>query len=90
MPLERKVPLLHWKGLHLWAAGQFAQAAAKFESDIHLGAQGRRANGKSILEIVALGAGPGLELTISADGPDAEVALEALETLVRNNFSQEP
>jgi len=89
MPLEQTVPLLHWKGLHLWAAGQFAEAAKRFECDVRLDAAGRSANGKSILEIVALGAGPGVELAIAADGPDAEAAVDALVTLVRNNFDQE-
>jgi len=89
MALDRKVPLLHRTGLHLRAAGRFAETASRYQSDIRLRAMGREANGKSVLEILTLGAGPGAELTIQADGPDAEQALDALESLVRDNFGEE-
>lgn len=89
MPMERKVPLLHRTGLHLRAAGRFAEAASAFQSDITLAVTGRVVNGKSVLDILTLGAGPGVELVIQADGEDAEKALDALETLVRNNFDEE-
>ena len=90
MPLERKVTLLHRTGLHLRAAGRFAETASKYRSDIRLDALGRSVDAKSVLDILTLGATPGVELAILADGPDAEQALDALETLVQNNFDEEP
>ncbi len=89
MPLDRKVPLLHRTGLHLRAAGRFAETAKEYESDIRLTAMGRGVNAKSVLEILTLGVGPGAELLIQAEGPDAEQALNALETLVRANFGED-
>ena len=89
MACERKVPLLHRTGLHLRAAGRFAETAGQFESDIVLTAGGRSVNGKSLLEILTLGAAPGVELTIGADGEDAEEAAGALESLVRRNFDED-
>jgi len=86
---EREVPLLHRTGLHLRAAGKFAETAGRFQSSVRLGVGGRAVNGKSVLDILTLGAGPGVNLTISAEGPDAEQALNELETLVRNNFDEE-
>jgi len=88
MPLERKVPILYWKGLHAWAAHQFATAAKAYASDIQLAALGRTVNGKSIIDILTLGAGAGVELTILAEGPDAEVAVDTLATLVQDNFGE--
>ncbi len=90
MALQRVVPLLHRTGLHLRAAGRFAETAGQFASDVRLSAAGRGANGKSVLDILTHGAGPGIDLLIEADGHDAEAALDCLETLVRNNFDEEP
>jgi phosphotransferase system HPr (HPr) family protein len=45
-------------------------------------ANGKRANARSILEVLALGAVGGTELTLSADGPGAAEAVEALAQLV--------
>ena len=89
MTLRREVPLKHRTGLHLRAAGRFAETAGQFESDVRLGAGGREVNGKSVIDILTLGAGPGIQLQISAEGPDAEKALDELEALVRDNFGEE-
>ena len=90
MARERRVPLLHRTGLHLRAAGRFAETASKYESDITLTVLGRSVNGKSVLEILTLGAAPGVELIIQAVGADAQHALDDLEVLVRENFGEEP
>jgi len=90
MVLQRAVPLLHRTGLHLRAAGRFAEMAGQFGADIRLNVAGRAVNGKSVLDILTLGAGPGVELLIEAEGSDAESALDCLEALVRNNFDEEP
>ena len=90
MPVERTVPLLHRTGLHLRAAGRLAQTAGRFESEVRVGITGRSANAKSILDILTLAAGPGVNLTISAEGPDAGHAVEAIATLVQRNFDEEP
>lgn len=89
MRLERTVPLLHRTGLHLRAAGRFAETAGKYQSDIRLFIPGRGVNGKSVLEILTLGAGPGSALRIEADGPDAEAAVNELVALVKDNFGED-
>ena len=86
MPNERKVPLLHRTGLHLRAAGRFAEVANSFQSAVSMSALGRTVNGKSVLEILTLGAGPGIELLIQAEGADADKALDALEELVAHRI----
>jgi phosphocarrier protein HPr len=89
MPLEREVPLLHKTGLHLRAAGRFAETANQFEAEVMLATGGRVVNGKSVLDILTLGAGPGVQLMITADGDDAQNALDQLESLVRDNFGED-
>ena len=68
--------------LHARPAGDFVRAAASFSATIEVQANGRRANAKSILEILGLGAGGGTELAISASGDDAVEAVAELANLV--------
>lgn len=68
--------------LHARPAGAFVRAAASFAATIEVQANDRRANAKSILEILGLGADGGTELAISASGDDAAEAVEQLATVV--------
>jgi phosphocarrier protein HPr len=68
--------------LHARPAGTFVRAAAQFDSDVSVAANGKLANAKSILEVLALGAKGGTELTLSASGDDAAAAVDHLAALV--------
>jgi len=71
-------------GLHARPAALFVQQAGGYASQIRLRAGGREADGKSILALLQLGAGAGSELTIVADGDDADAAVSGLVAFVRN------
>ena len=68
--------------LHARPAGEFVREAAQAGADVRVEANGRIANAKSILEVLALGATGGTELVISASGSDAAEAIERLAELV--------
>jgi phosphocarrier protein HPr len=68
--------------LHARPAGTFVRDAARFAAEIVVAANGKRANAKSILEVLALGAEGGTELTLSASGDDAAEAVDHLAALV--------
>jgi phosphotransferase system HPr (HPr) family protein len=68
--------------LHARPAGAFVREAARAAADVRVEANGRSANAKSILDVLALGAVGGTELVISASGADAAEALERLSELV--------
>ena len=68
--------------LHARPAGTFVREAVRFDADVFVAANGKRANAKSILEVLALGATAGTELTLSASGDDAAEAVEQLATVV--------
>lgn len=68
--------------LHARPAGRFVQLAATFPCSLAVAANGRRANAKSILEVLALGATGGTELELSASGDCAAEAVEQLAALV--------
>ncbi len=78
----------HEVGLHARPAASFVQTAKQFKSDVHVTHGEREANGKSILQVLTLGANQGAVITIRAVGDDAAEALAALETLVENNFGE--
>ena len=64
------------------------QTASKFASDISVTCEERTANAKSILTVLTLGAHQGAEITIKAEGEDAQEALDTLVALVEDNFGE--
>ena len=68
--------------LHARPAGTFVREAARFRATVHVAANGRCANAKSILEVLALGATGGTTLSLSASGEDAAAAVERLAAVV--------
>jgi phosphocarrier protein HPr len=68
--------------LHARPAGRFVRLAASFPCIVSVAANGRRANAKSILEVLGLGATGGTELELSASGEGAAEAVEQLAALV--------
>ncbi len=79
----------HEVGLHARPATLFVKKASEFESEILVTHGDRTANAKSILNVLTLGAHQGAEITIDANGPDADEALSALVQLVESNFTVE-
>jgi phosphocarrier protein HPr len=75
-------------GLHARPAALFVQTAKQFNCDVKVTHGEREANAKSILSVLALGVEQGAVITISTEGEDADQALEALETLVEDNFGE--
>ncbi len=84
--MERTVTLASKSGLHARPAALFVQTAKEFQSQITLSKNGKTANGKSILSILALGAEQGEPVVLQADGEDAALALERLASLLEENL----
>lgn len=72
-------------GLHNNQATYFVQKANEFTSSIWLESQNRKMNAKSLLGIMSLGVVTGATVTLSATGPDAEAAVNALEALLQRD-----
>ncbi|EGL14449.1 HPr-like protein crh [Paenibacillus sp. HGF7] len=69
-------------GLHARPAALFVQEANKFSSEIFVEKDEKKVNAKSIMGIMSLAISTGTEIYISAEGSDAEQAVNALVTLV--------
>ena len=68
--------------LHARPAGALAVAAAKFSSAVSLTVGDSRADAKSVLGVMGLGATSGQDVTVAADGPDAEEAVAAIVAIL--------
>ena len=75
-------------GLHARAAARFVHAASAFVSKIRVARGDREMDGKSIMGLLLLGASQGSVITVSADGPDEQEALDALTSLVARGFDE--
>ncbi len=74
------------QGLHLRPAHAFAGAAAKYKCSVELVKDDIRADGKSVLSLLTLGASQGVEITLEVNGEDADAALETLAALITSGF----
>ncbi|WP_322806765.1 HPr family phosphocarrier protein [Thermanaerothrix sp.] len=86
--VEAKVLIKNKVGLHARPASLFVQTANKFKSAITAIHGERKANAKSILSVLTLGADQGAELILQAEGEDAEEAVQALVSLIESNFGE--
>lgn len=75
-------------GLRAGPAATLVGLAQKFDADIEVSLRGRKANAKSILDLLTLSAEHGAEVTVSAEGQDAEAAIRAVTKLFDGNFEQ--
>ncbi len=82
MPIERTITVSNEQGLHVRPARRFVEEASRFVADITVSKDGREVEGKSIIAIMTLGAHNGSVITIKADGPDEQQAIEALTRIV--------
>lgn len=76
-------------GIHARPAAMFVKVANRFSCDILVEKDGEAVNGKSIMGLMMLAAGPGSKLKVHADGHDALQALVELESLVKAKFNEE-
>ena len=83
MPLlKRTVSIVHRQGLHARPAALFVQLAKQFTSHVTVKKGRKIVDGKSIMGLLTLAAGPHSRIALVVDGPDAKDAMEQLTKLV--------
>ena len=85
---EREVTIRNELGLHARAATRLVECANRFDSEIWLRRNSRRVDGKSILGLLTLAAGPGMDVIIETSGSDENAALTALSELIESGFGE--
>ena len=87
--LTKEVVVLNKSGIHARPAAMFVKTANRFGCDIFVEKDGEKINGKSIMGLMMLAAGPGSKVTVHAQGHDAPQALAELEILINRKFDEE-
>ncbi len=85
----REMTIVNKLGIHARPAAMFVKTANRFECDIYVEKDGEKVNGKSIMGLMMLAAGPGSKLSVHAEGADAAKALNELEALLNRKFDEE-
>jgi phosphocarrier protein HPr len=76
-------------GLHARPAALFVKTANRFGCQILVEKDGERVNGKSIMGLMMLAAGPGSRVLLTVEGEDAANALHELEALMKRKFDED-
>jgi phosphocarrier protein len=87
--MTKEFTVLNKLGIHARPAALFVKTANRFACDIFVEKDGEKVNGKSIMGLMMLAAGPGSKLTVHADGADAAKALVEIEGLIKRKFDED-
>jgi phosphocarrier protein len=86
--IQQELEIVNKLGLHARASAKFTQLAARYQSEVWLTRNARKINAKSIMGVMMLAAGKGAKVTIEAEGPDEQEAVEALAALINDKFGE--
>lgn len=81
--MEKEYVVIDETGIHARPATMLVSEASKYQSNIEIEFNGRKANLKSIMGVMALGVTQGSEFKVIADGEDAEKAVTALDKVIK-------
>ena len=87
--LQKELVVTNKLGIHARPAAMFVKLATRFDSEIFVEKDGEKVNGKSIMGLMMLAAGPGSKLMVQANGGDAAQALVELEALLKRKFDED-
>lgn len=87
--LTRTICIRNKRGLHARAAAKFVKLAEQFSACVTVRRNGNVVSARSIMGLMMLGAGPGCDVVLEAEGWDAREALEALAGLVEAGFDED-
>ena len=87
--VSREIPIINKRGLHARASAKFVQMVERFNAELWVTRGGETVGGTSIMGLMMLSAGIGTTIVVSAAGPEAQAALDAITELVASKFNEE-
>jgi phosphocarrier protein len=87
--LTAVVAIINKRGLHARASAKFVQCAERYNAQISVEREGQTVAGTSIMGLMMLAAAPGTSVRITASGPDAADAMNALTALIESRFGED-
>lgn len=85
----RQLTIRNKHGMHARPAALLIKLASKFQSEISIEKDGTKVSARSIMGLLTLELYNGSAITVCAEGPDAEEALDAIADLVNRKFDEE-
>lgn len=89
MEISRTVTIENKLGLHARAATKLAQLAQSFSATVTIQQAEKKANADSVMALLMLASNQGKDVTVTATGDDAEVAVNAICELISNKFDED-
>ena len=86
---QRELVIINKLGIHARPAALFVKVANRFNCNILVAKGAEQVNGKSIMGLMMLAAGPGSKLLVTCEGEDCHQALEEIEALVKRKFDEQ-
>ena len=87
--ISRELQIINKRGLHARASAKFVQMVERFNAEVWVTRGSETVGGTSIMGLMMLAAGPGTSVVVSAIGPDAQAAVDAIAALVADKFNEE-
>ncbi len=87
--LRREIAIINRKGLHARATAKFVQCVESYDAEVTVTRNDETVGGTSIMGILTLGAGIGSTILVTAKGPQAGEALDAITALVESRFGED-
>jgi phosphocarrier protein len=87
--VSREIAIINKRGLHARASAKFVQMVERFNAEVWVTRGGETVGGTSIMGLMMLSAGPGTTIVVSAIGPEAQAAVDAITELVASKFNEE-
>jgi phosphocarrier protein HPr len=87
--VSRELPIINKRGLHARASAKFVQTVERFNAEVWVTRGSETVGGNSIMGLMMLSAAPGTSIVVSAIGPEAQAAIDAISELVASKFNEE-
>lgn len=87
--VRRIATICNQRGLHARASARFVKMAAQFDAEVRVRKNGTEVSGRSIMGLMMLAAAPGAVIELSANGPQAADAINALADLIECKFNED-
>jgi len=86
--IKKNTTISNKLGLHARASAKLTKLAGSYPCEVWLSRGERRVNAKSIMGVMMLAAGQGIEITLETDGEREEEAMAALLVLIGDKFGE--
>ena len=87
--IKKELVVVNKLGIHARPAAMFVKTANQFDCELFVEKDGETVNGKSIMGLMMLAAGPGSKIRVHAEGNDAAQAVHEIEALLKRKFDED-